>query len=86
MGIVLWAACGAVAFIVARIMPARRRPGWITDLAASLAGALLAGFVATGLDFGGWKALDWRAGAFAFFVALAVTGIIRAISAARRKP
>ena len=83
MGIALWIGCGLAAFVLARILPVQRATSWIADLAASLAGALAAGLAATRLDFGGWRVLDWRAGAFAFAVALAMTGILRVIGAVR---
>jgi hypothetical protein len=46
---------------------------------------LIAGAVATALDFGGWNEPDWRAGVFAFASALAVIGWMRAIVALRRR-
>ena len=50
---------------------------------AAIVTALLAGAAATVLDFGGWRDFDWHSAAFAFGAALAVTGVIRAISMTR---
>ncbi len=80
MGIALWVGCGALAFVVARAIPAGRNHTWAGELAAALAVALLFGFLATALDFGGWKELDWRAALFAFLGAFAATGAVRAIT------
>ncbi|HYC88028.1 MAG TPA: hypothetical protein VEO54_02355 [Thermoanaerobaculia bacterium] len=78
MGSVLWLGSGLAAWILARIIPLRRRPrGW-GELAAALVIALLLGVLATALDFGGWNEPDWRAGAFAFFGAVAGVGVVRA--------
>jgi hypothetical protein len=78
MGLVLWLAAGAVAFVVARIIPLLRQAQWWPELVATLLTALTAGFAATALDFGGWNELDWRAGTFAFLCALAMAGASRA--------
>ncbi|HEV8434421.1 MAG TPA: hypothetical protein VGR95_13485 [Thermoanaerobaculia bacterium] len=45
--------------------------------------AVAAGVAATILDFGGWRDLEWRSAAFAFCVALAVTGVVRLITMTR---
>ena len=76
MGIALWLACGIVASGVARIVPIRR--GTVTgELVTAMIAALLAGLVATALDFGGWKELDWRAGAFVFLISLSALATLR---------
>jgi hypothetical protein len=76
VGIALWIACGIVAFGVARIVPIRR--GVVAgEMVTATIAALLAGFVAIALDFGGWKEPDWRAGAFVFLVALSALAILR---------
>jgi hypothetical protein len=43
----------------------------------AIVAAMLLGVLATALDFGGWRELDWRAGLFAFFGSLAATGFFR---------
>ncbi len=76
MGTALWLACGLSAFLLARIVPLRRR-GWLAELAAGLLAALAAGLTATALDFGGWNEPDWRSGAFALLVAFAGVAVVR---------
>ena len=77
MGIALWFGSAAVAFLLARILPLRRRRAWLGELSAAIVAALLLGIVATALDFGGWNELDWRAGLFTFFGALTGIAIVR---------
>jgi hypothetical protein len=79
VGIGLWLGSGFAAWILARIVPLRRGAGRWGELAAALTAALLLGTLATALDFGGWNALDWRAGVFAFLGAFAAVGVIRAV-------
>lgn len=66
--------------MLARIIPHGRSRRWIGELAAAVIVAFLLGVVATALDFGGWKELDWRAGLFAFFGAFAGAGLVRVLS------
>jgi hypothetical protein len=76
VGIAFWIVCGIVALGIARIVPIRR--GTVSgELVTAAITALLAGLVATALDFGGWKEPDWRAGAFVFLVALSALAILR---------
>lgn len=75
----MWLGSGVAAWVLARIVPLRRRRGGWGELAAAIVVALLLGVLATALDFGGWNELDWRAGLFAFFGALAAVGVIRAV-------
>lgn len=77
MGIALWLGSGALAFALARIIPAGRGRARIAELAAALAAAFLLGILATALDFGGWNEFDWRAALFAFLGAFAAAGIAR---------
>lgn len=79
MGIVLWLACGGAALVLARIVPAGRTRRWLAETFIALVVAFACGVIATALDFGGWKELDWRAGAFAFLGAFAAIGLIRAM-------
>jgi len=75
---------GIVAFLIARIVPFSRQTHWKTELLTAIAAALAAGVGrATLLDFGGWLELDWRSAAFAFGMALAVAGVVRAITITR---
>jgi hypothetical protein len=79
VGSVLWLAAGSAAFVVANFIPYGRARRRVWDLFTSLIAALLFGAVATALNFGGWREPDPRAGAFVFFAALAVIGIVRVI-------
>jgi hypothetical protein len=80
VGTLFWLASGLLAFLFARIIPYGREQRWSTELATALAASLALGVLATALDFGGWKELDWRAGLFAFFGALTASGIVRALA------
>lgn len=80
MGIALWIASGVLAFALARLLPFGRTPRWFAELAAATLVALLFGFLATALDFGGWNELEWRAGVFAFLGAFAAAGVVRGIT------
>jgi hypothetical protein len=71
---------GIFAFLIARIIPFSRQVHWKTELVTAMVAALAAGLAATILDFGGWQDLDWRSAAFAFCVALAGTGVVRAVT------
>jgi len=83
VGAASWVVSGIVAFLIARIVPFSRQTHWKTELVTAIAAALAAGVAATLLDFGGWLELDWRSAAFALGVALAVAGIVRAITMTR---
>jgi hypothetical protein len=83
VGVGLWWAGGIAAWIVARIVPWGRRGRWLAELLIAVAAALLLGTLATVLDFGGWKDLDWRAGLFTFAGALALVGCFRLVTVPR---
>ena len=83
MGVASWVVLGIAAFLIARIVPFSVQTHWKTELVTAVIAALAAGVAATVLDFGGWQDLDWRSAAFALCVALAVTGIVRAITMTR---
>ena len=83
VGAASWVVSGIAAFLVARIVPFSRQTHWKTELVTAVIAALVAGVAATLLDFGGWQDLDWRSAAFAFCAALAVTGLVRAITMTR---
>ena len=77
MGIALWVVCSVAAFLLARMLPWRRRRQWLGELLVSVLAGLALGVAATALDFGGWKEPDWRAGLFIFLGALAAAGAFR---------
>lgn len=79
MGLLLWVLSGLAAFLVARIIPTLRSGRWTGELIAALIAGFAAGVAATAFDFGGWRALDWRAAAFAFFLSLGTVGVTRLV-------
>ena len=82
VGIALWLFCGLVAFAVGRAIPAGRKTRWFAELAVALTTSVLFGAIATALDFGGWRELDWRAAAFVLFASFAALGTLRSVSEA----
>lgn len=80
MGIALWIICGLVSFSIARFVPARRRSAWLGELVTAITVASMLGVLATALDFGGWRELDWRAGLFAFLGSAAAVGFFRNVA------
>ncbi|HUF16893.1 MAG TPA: hypothetical protein VMS12_02485 [Thermoanaerobaculia bacterium] len=82
MGAVTWLAGGLLALLLARPIRPKRR-SWKVELLAGGTAAFLAGIVATALDFGGWRELDWRAVTFAFLAAFAAIALLR-LALARR--
>jgi len=78
MGIGVWFATGILAAVIARFVPFRRSSRWLAEWILAAVTALLAGLIATALDFGGWNEPDWRAGLFTFAAALAAVGWMRA--------
>ena len=81
MGIALWLLTGLLALSFARIVPLGAKPRFFGELLVSIGAATLFGCLATAFDFGGWNEPDWRAGAFAFFGAVAATGVWRLVPA-----
>ena len=77
MGIAFWLISGAIAFLIARIVPLGRGPAKTGEFLVSVCAALLLGLVATALDFGGWSEPDWRAALFTFFGAFTAAGAWR---------
>ncbi|HSP35987.1 MAG TPA: hypothetical protein VLU46_16875 [Thermoanaerobaculia bacterium] len=84
MGIALWVVCGAAAFSAARAIAAGRAPAYAVEIVVAISVALVAGLVATVLDFGGWNEPDWRAGVFAVLCAFAAIGCVRLVRLLRR--
>ncbi len=84
MGLATWCVAGLLAWIVARFLPPGRGSRWFIELLLALAAALLAGFGATALDFGGWREIDWRAALFALLVSLTVLALFRLLRLRKR--
>lgn len=77
MGIAFWLFSGAVAFLIARIVPFGRTAAKTGELLVSVCAAVLLGLAATAMDFGGWSESDWRAALFTFFGAFTAAGLWR---------
>lgn len=77
VGTVVWIASGGAAFVLANFVPYGRVRWSIAELIVAFATALVFGAIATALNFGGWRELDPRAGAFVFFAALATIAAVR---------
>ena len=77
MGLVMWAAAGAGAFAVARMLKSGGAVAWPVELTATILAGIAFGLLATAFDFGGWKELEWRAGAFALAGASLTLAIVR---------
>ncbi|HVT45197.1 MAG TPA: hypothetical protein VMT00_12505 [Thermoanaerobaculia bacterium] len=77
MGIVAWLAAAGLAIVVARMLPQLRPSGWKGETAVATVIALLAGLVATALDFGGLDEIDPRAVAFAAACAFGSIALVR---------
>jgi uncharacterized membrane protein YeaQ/YmgE (transglycosylase-associated protein family) len=61
MGLISWALFGLVAGVVAKLlMPGKDPGGCIVTSLIGIAGALLGGFIATALGFGGLETWDLR--------------------------
>jgi hypothetical protein len=76
LGLWTWIGAGIAAAIIARLLPWSRRSLGL-ELLAATSFAVLAGFAATALDFGGLSVIEWRAVAFAFFTASAAVAGLR---------
>ncbi|HYO79637.1 MAG TPA: hypothetical protein VE010_24440 [Thermoanaerobaculia bacterium] len=77
MGIAFWLLAGAVAGMIARIIPFARRANWFGEVFVSVVTALLLGLIATAMDFGGWREPDFRAALFVVFGSFAAIGLLR---------
>ena len=79
-GLISWVLFGLVAGIVAKLlMPGKDPGGCIVTSLIGIAGALLGGFLATALGFGGVAAWDLRSFAIAVIGAILLLVIYRAL-------
>lgn len=56
---------------------------YLRELLVVLMAATVFGAIATALDFGGWRALDWRSSIFVLLGAMIAVGCYRAVRLAR---
>jgi hypothetical protein len=83
MGAVTWLLSALAVFAIARIIPSGRRSDYLRELLVILMAGLVFGAIATALDFGGWRALDWRSSTFVLLGAMTAVGSYRAVRLAR---
>lgn len=84
-GLISWVLFGLVAGIVAKLlMPGRDPGGCIVTSLIGIAGALLGGFLASALGFGGVAAWDLRSFVVAVIGAILLLVIYRALKGRRR--
>ena len=83
MGAVSWLLSALAVFAIARIIPSGRRSDYLRELLVILMAVAVFGAIATALDFGGWRALDWRSSTFVLLGAMTAVGAYRAIRLAR---
>ncbi len=84
MGLISWIVFGLIAGLIAKmIMPGRDPGGCIITVIIGVVGALLGGFIATALGFGGISGFDWRSLLIAILGSLVLLFIWRAISGRR---
>jgi uncharacterized membrane protein YeaQ/YmgE (transglycosylase-associated protein family) len=78
MGFLTWLAGGIGAALVARRIRHGKGPAIPGEAATAIASAIVAGILATALDFGGWNEFDLFALLFTFFTALTMIALYRA--------
>jgi len=83
MGAATWLFSALAVFSIARIVPRGRRSNYLRELTIAVLAAAVFGAIATALDFGGWRAADWRAALFVLFGAATVLGTYRALRLVR---
>ncbi len=85
MGLISWIVFGLIGGIIAKfIMPGKDPGGCIVTTVVGVVGALLGGFLATFLGFGGISGFDWRSLFIAIIGALVLLALWRLISGRRR--
>jgi uncharacterized membrane protein YeaQ/YmgE (transglycosylase-associated protein family) len=86
MGLISWIAFGLLAGIVAKLlMPGKDPGGCIITSLLGIAGAVIGGFIATALGFGGVAEWDWRSFLIAVLGALLLLLLYRMIAGKRRR-
>ena len=80
-GLISWVIFGLLAGIVAKaLMPGKDPGGCIITSLIGIAGAVVGGFIATYLGYGGVAAWDWRSFVVAVLGALLLLGLYRMIA------
>ena len=86
MGLIAWIVLGGLAGLIAKVlMPGKDPGGCIITVIIGIVGALLGGFLATALGFGGLSGLDWRSLVIAVVGAFVLLAILRMLRGGRRR-
>lgn len=84
MGLISWIVFGLIAGAIAKfLMPGRDPGGCIITIIVGVVGAVLGGWIATLLGFGGISGFDWRSLFIAILGALLLLFLWRMISGRR---
>ena len=85
MGLLSWIVFGLIAGAVAKmLMPGKDPGGCILTIIIGVVGALLGGFIATWLGYGGVSGFDFRSFVIAVLGSILLLGIWRMMSGRRR--
>ncbi len=85
MGLIAWIVLGGIAGLIAKaLMPGKDPGGCIITVIIGVVGALLGGFLATALGFGGLSGLDWRSLVIAVVGSFVLLAILRMVRGRRR--
>jgi uncharacterized membrane protein YeaQ/YmgE (transglycosylase-associated protein family) len=86
MGLIAWIVLGGIAGLLAKaLMPGKDPGGCILTVIIGVVGALLGGFLATALGFGGLSGLDWRSLVIAVIGSFVLLAILRMLRGNRRR-
>lgn len=85
MGLIAWIVLGGIAGLIAKtLMPGKDPGGCIITVIIGIVGALLGGFLATALGFGGISGFDWRSLVIAVIGAFVLLAVLRMLRGRRR--
>ena len=86
IGLLSWILIGLIAGVIAKLlMPGRDVGGCILTIVIGIAGALLGGFIATALGFGGLSGFDFRSLVIAVIGSILLLLIFRMLRSPRRR-
>jgi uncharacterized membrane protein YeaQ/YmgE (transglycosylase-associated protein family) len=86
MGLLSWIVFGLIAGAIAKmLMPGRDPGGCIITIIVGVVGALLGGFIATWLGYGGISGFDFRSFVIAVLGSILLLGIWRMLAGRRRR-
>jgi uncharacterized membrane protein YeaQ/YmgE (transglycosylase-associated protein family) len=86
MGLLSWIVFGLIAGAIAKmLMPGRDPGGCIITIIIGVVGALLGGFIATWLGYGGVSGFDFRSFVIAVLGSILLLGIWRMLAGRRRR-